>query len=164
MSVSKSTFPTGLIYADVKPAFRKMETPIRQTLDRSAFSQNGVKSIKDLHVTKCIRSLRNLFQNSNAVFRKFLVPSIVWSLWQKQSESLLKHFSKVFDCIYHDSKVLYKQFWKKKKTYFIHLYFRGRKIKSQKKYLWQYVWQGSFWRNQGSVVSHMRNIWILWSL
>ena len=141
-----------------------MATPIRQTLDQSAFSQNGVKSMKDLYIIKCICSLKNLFQNSNAVSWKFLVPSIAWSLWQKQSESLLKNFLKVFNCIDNDSKVLYEQFWKEKLSYFVHLYLRGRKIKSQKKYLWQYVCQGSFWCNQGLLVSHMRNMWILWSL
>ena len=72
-SLSNSTFPTALKYADVKPVFKKDDK-----MDKKAdkFFPALSKVCKDLYVTNSIHTLINFFQNSNEVFEKVLMLSI----------------------------------------------------------------------------------------
>ena len=65
--------------------------------------------MKDLYITKCIRTLINYFQNSNVAFEKVLMLSITMiEKWQRsvhgggQTRALLTDLSKAFDCIGHE--------------------------------------------------------------
>ena len=62
-SLSSSTFPTALKYEDVKPAFKKdVKTDKENYRPISVLPTLSTRHMKDVYITKCIRTLINFFQ------------------------------------------------------------------------------------------------------
>ena len=62
-SLTNSTFPTALKYEDVKPAFKKnVKTDKENYRPISILPTLSTRYMKDVYITKCIRTLRNFFQ------------------------------------------------------------------------------------------------------
>ena len=97
--------------------------------------------MKDLYITKCIRTLINYFESSNVAFEKVLMLSITMiEKWQRlvhgggQTHALLTDLSKAFDCIGHEFLIakLYAHGFDKNPLSFINSYLKGWKQRTKK--------------------------------
>ena len=138
-SLSSSTFPTALKYADVKPVFKKDDKTDKENYRPISILPTLSKVYGSLIYNQMYPYFDKLFSKFQCGFRKCfnaqhcLVTMI--EKWRRsvdeggQAGALLTDLSKAFDCVDHELLIakLYAYGFDKNSLYFINSYLKGRK-------------------------------------
>ena len=142
-SLSSSTFPTALKYADVKPVFKKDDKTDKENYWPISVLSTLIKVYERLTYNQMHLYFDKLFSKFQCGFRKgFNAQHCLITMiekWQRsvdeggQAGALLTDLFKAFDCIDHELLIakLYAYGFDKNSLYFINSYLKGRKQRTK---------------------------------
>ena len=153
-SLSSSTFPTTLKYADIKTVFKKDDKTDKENYRPISILPTLTWCMKDLYTTKCINQMYPYFQKG---FNAQNCLTTMIEKWQRSVDrgdlagALLTDLSKAFDCIDLELLIakLYVYGFDKNSFYFYSFVFERPVTRYQNKFRLRRVCWDSFYCTSG---------------